>query len=130
MHIFIDESGIHKDVDHSVFALAYIEVAEYESLGAQVIELERRFGIEYFHWSSTVWKVKESFVRAALELPFVAKAAVLKNPIHPQHKLEGALRHLIIERHVTSVSLEGKSRNGMSVKSRRYERIREYPYRN
>ena len=32
MIVFIDESGIHKKVDHSTFALSYINFKDYEKI--------------------------------------------------------------------------------------------------
>lgn len=62
MLIFIDESGIHKKVDHSSFALAYIQFDNYETIESQITDTEKKLGITQFHWAETVWKVKEKFM--------------------------------------------------------------------
>lgn len=53
MLIFIDESGIHKNIGFLTFVLAYIEVDDYVSMEKQICEIEKKLGLEYFHWSET-----------------------------------------------------------------------------
>ena len=67
MHIFIDESGIHKKMDHSSFALVYIEIDNFEKIEKGIIEIERELNIEKFHWSEIAWKFKEKFIKEALK---------------------------------------------------------------
>ena len=98
MFIFIDESGIHKKVDHSTFALAYIESQNYSLLEKQVQKIESNLKMDYFHWSKTAWKVKEKFIEEVLKLNFKVKIAVVKNPIKTDKELEKVLAHLIIEK--------------------------------
>jgi tetrahydromethanopterin S-methyltransferase subunit G len=66
MHIFIDESGIHKKVDHSSFALVYIEIDNFEVIEKRIIEIEKELNIEKFHWSEVAWKFKEAFIQKIL----------------------------------------------------------------
>lgn len=54
MIIFIDESGIHKKVDHSTFALAYVEFENYPVVEKKILDIEAKLKIDYFHWSKTV----------------------------------------------------------------------------
>lgn len=70
MLIFIDESGIHKKVDHSSFALSYIKFKDYPEIEKKIIRAEQSLKIEYFHWSDTVWKVKEKFMNEMFKLDF------------------------------------------------------------
>ena len=42
MYVFIDESGIHKKIDHSVFVLVYIEVKLCPEIEARICNLEKR----------------------------------------------------------------------------------------
>lgn len=107
MLIFIDESGIHKKVDHSTFALAYIAVENYETLERDVQGIEKKLGIESFHWSETVWKVKEIFFQAVINLDFTLKVAIVKNPIHPEEELERLLPHLLVEHNIGTVFIDG-----------------------
>lgn len=96
MIIFIDESGIHKKVDHSTFALSYIAIDNYDKIEQKIIEIENKLKIDYFHWSETVWKIKEKFMNEALKLDFQVKIAVIKNPVKPDKELEKILAHTII----------------------------------
>lgn len=103
MLIFIDESGIHKKVDHSTFALSYIKFDNYSEVESIIIETEKKLGIEYFHWSETVWRVKEQFMNEILKLNFQAKVAIVKNPINPSNELEKVLLHTIVENKIRKV---------------------------
>jgi hypothetical protein len=78
MLIFIDESGIHKKVDHSTFVLAYVEAKNHELLEKQIIKIENKLKIDYFHWSETIWKVKEKFMEEVFKLDFRVKSPLLK----------------------------------------------------
>ena len=51
MYVFIDESGIHKDIDNSVYVLVYIEKNDYESLNEQILKIENDLKIKEFHWA-------------------------------------------------------------------------------
>lgn len=108
MFVFIDESGIHKKIDHSTYALAYIKSENYQLLESKVCEIEKSLGIGYFHWSETVWAVKKRFMTEALKLDFTVKLAVVKNPIYPQKELERILRHLLVEKNISNVYIDGK----------------------
>ncbi len=108
MLIFIDESGIHKKVDHSTFALAYIELQNYSLLEKQVQKIEKELKIDHFHWSKTVWKIKEKFIDKVLKLDFKVKIAIVKNPIKPGEELEKILAHLIIEKKIKCIYIDGK----------------------
>jgi hypothetical protein len=65
MYIFIDESGTHKDIDHSTFVLVYVAVNDYQTLERKVQALEARLRRGAFHWKDTVWKVKKEFMEEA-----------------------------------------------------------------
>lgn len=108
MLIFIDESGIHKKVDHSTFALAYVETNDNELLTKQIEKIENKLKIDYFHWAETVWKVKEKFMDEALRLNFQTKIAVIKNPVNPAKELEKVLSHMIIERNIKNIYIDGQ----------------------
>lgn len=108
MKIFIDESGIHKQVDHSTFALVYIKVNSADSIEKKIIEIERKLEIPYFYWSETVWKVKEKFIDCALNLNFTVKVAIVRNPVNPSKELEKILLHTIVETDIKSIYIDGK----------------------
>jgi hypothetical protein len=108
MYIFIDESGIHKNVDNSVYVLVYIEIDNYDFLNKEILKIEKDLKIKEFHWAETVWVVKEKFINRVLKLDFKVKIAVLDNPINPQLKLEQILAHMLIEKNINYVYIDGK----------------------
>jgi hypothetical protein len=115
MYIFIDESGIHKSVDNSTFVLVYIEIMNYPKIEKQIIETENDLKIDFFHWSEAAWKIKEKFIRKILDFDFKLKIAVIRNPVNPSVELEKILSHLIVERDIHTIFIDGK-------KPRWYER--------
>lgn len=108
MLIFVDESGIHKSVDHSTFVLVYIQVASYSKVEKKIIKIEKSLKIDFFHWSQSTWKVKRFFLLKILDLDFKVKIAVVKNPTNPSQEMEKILEHLIIERNIAKVFIDGK----------------------
>ena len=108
MNIFIDESGIHKKIDHSSFALVYVEIEEFNLVEKKVSEIERSLKIEKFHWSEVAWKFKEKFIKEVLKLNFKVKIAIIKNPVNPSKELERVLSHMAIERNISNIFIDGK----------------------
>lgn len=108
MFIFIDESGIHKSTDHSTFVLVYVEVGDYPALSEQILKTEKDLGVEYFHWADAAWPVKQKFLEQVLGLDFKVKIAVVKNPVNPSVEMERVLPHLIIERNIVKIFIDGK----------------------
>ena len=108
MYIFIDESGIHKKVDHSSFALVYVEVDDFDYIEKRISEIEKKLKIERFHWSEVAWKFKEKFIQEILKLDFKVKIAIVKNPINPSKELERVLSHMAIERNISGIFIDGK----------------------
>ena len=108
MLVFIDESGIHKKIQHSTFVLAYIESEHYQVLEEKIQAIEKKLKIDHFHWAKTVWKVKEKFMDQVLKLDFQAKIAVVKNPVNPAKELERILVHMIVERNIRNIYIDGK----------------------
>ena len=51
MVIFIDESEVHKIVDHSSFAVVYVEVEKVMELRKKLVEINKSLSIDSFHWS-------------------------------------------------------------------------------
>jgi len=108
MLVFIDESGIHKQVDHSTFALAYIEFENYPDIEQRVLAIEKKLKISTFHWSETVWAVKEKFMDEVLNLNFRVKIAVIENPVNPAKELEKVLLQAIVEKDIKGIFIDGK----------------------
>ena len=94
--------------DHSTFAISYIKFEDYSEIEKNVIKIESNLKIEYFHWSDTVWKVKEKFMDEMFKLDFQAKIAVVKNPINPSKELEKVLLHTIVENNIRTIFIDGK----------------------
>lgn len=115
MYIFIDESGVHKSIDHSSVAIVYLEVTNYSTFEQSVLEIERRLNIQTFHWAETAWPVKKQFLDAVLKLEFFVKVAVINNSTTFSKDLETIFLHMIVEPNIRAVYLDGK-------KSKRYER--------
>ncbi|MCK4554479.1 hypothetical protein KAU19_06015 [Candidatus Parcubacteria bacterium] len=103
LNIFIDESGIHKAVDNSTFALAYVKAEHHDELEEKFKTIEQKLKINHFHWSKTVWRVKAKFMDEILKLDFEAKIAVIKNPVNPNIELEKILKHMIIEKNIRNI---------------------------
>lgn len=108
MYIFIDESGIHKKVDHSSFSLVYIEIDNFQEIERRICEIEENLKIEKFHWSEVVWKFKEKFIQEVLKLDFKVKIAIVKNPINPANELERILLHMAVEKKISCIYIDGK----------------------
>ncbi|EKD43363.1 MAG: hypothetical protein ACD_72C00317G0002 [uncultured bacterium] len=115
-NIYIDESGIHKKIDNSTFVLVYVESENVEKLEDEICKLEEKLNIQYFHWSETVWKVKEKFLDMALSFTYKVKVAVVKNPVNPSKEMVRLLTHLIVERNIGTVFIDGQ-------KPKWYERV-------
>jgi len=124
MHIFIDESGIHKKVDHSSFALVYIEINDFEAIEKRIIEIENELNIEKFHWSEVAWKFKEKFIRETLKLDFKVKIAIIKNPVNPAKELERILSHMAIEKKISCIYIDGKKPRWYGLKIKKVLRDR------
>lgn len=108
MLVFIDESGIHKQTDHSVFALVCILIKDRELLEQGVLAIERDLGISDFHWSEHGWIVREKMIKRLAKLAFTAKIAVFHNPVKPAEALEWSLLHLLVDKHIDQVHIDGK----------------------
>ncbi|MDX9856083.1 MAG: DUF3800 domain-containing protein [Candidatus Moranbacteria bacterium] len=108
MKVFIDESGIHKKVDHSSFALVYVRIDNFDSIEKEIVEIERALNLKKFHWAETPWVVKEKFIQKILKLDFKVKIAIIKNPINPSDELERVLSHMAIEKNISGIFIDGK----------------------
>src|SRR3989338_7969363 len=115
MYIFIDESGVHQQDKKSVIALVYVAVQDLVTLGNAVLKIEKELGINNFHWSHSAWPVRNKFVEKIVSQNFSAKVALIKNPFNLDQAYEYALKHLVIEKDLQAIVIDGK-------KSRSYER--------
>jgi len=115
MLVFVDESGIHKQIDNSTFVLVYVTVKNYSDFSKTVLKTEKELNINHFHWSESVWEVKRKFLENILEEHFSFKVAVVRNPIDPFKEMERLLPHLLIEKDLNKIVIDGQ-------KSKIYER--------
>lgn len=106
--IFIDESGIHKQVDHSTIVLVYILVKDVEKLENRIIKIEKELKINLFHWTKHGWKIRNKFFNRIKKLTFTLKVAVLRNPIKLDQALENVFSHLIIEKKIKKIIIDGE----------------------
>lgn len=112
MFIFIDESGIHKRIDHSSFALVYVGIKDEKLINRKIESIEKSLGIHNFHWadfgSERGWSIRKSFVMKILKLPFYFKYSIVHNPIYPQRELNESIVSLLTEDDIDSVYIDGK----------------------
>lgn len=108
MFVFIDESGTNKGSGHSVFALVYIAVKNYEIFDSAVSEIEKKLKIDSFHWAKSALPVREKFLEGLAKLDFKAKVAIVRNPSLPDNEMERLLPHMLIERNIHSIILDGE----------------------
>lgn len=109
-YIFIDESGVHKETGKSSIALAYISFEDLDKIQKRVIEIEKEIGIYNFHWSHSSWDVRNKFVAKIGKCDFIAKIALISNPFNFNEAYEYALKHLVIEKKITSIIIDGKKK--------------------
>lgn len=107
MLIFIDESGIHKKDGHSTTSLVYVKVEHVEKLNSAILQLEKNLKIEPFHWSEEGWKGRQSFLEGIIKEDFEVKIFVFQNPF-TEEKMEFALKHLIAEKYIKTIIIDGK----------------------
>ena len=106
--IYIDESGIHKQTDHSTFALVYITFSNLPEVEKRIIAIEKNLRIDSFHWARHSWTIKKAFINKINNLPFEAKVAVFRNPTNPSEALEWAIMHTVVEKEFGTIYLDGK----------------------
>lgn len=108
MFVFIDESGTNKGSGHAVFALVYIAVKNYEIFDSAVSEIEKKLKIDSFHWAKSAPPVRSKFLEGLMKLDFKAKVAIVRNPSLPDSEMERLLPHMLIERNIHSIILDGE----------------------
>lgn len=108
MVIFIDESGTHKQAEHAIVALVYVEVVNLEEFDQAVERIEKKLGIKYFHWTNERWDKRENFLEKLFKLDFKLKVAILDNPVKLSESLEKVLLHLVVEKNITKIVIDGR----------------------
>jgi len=112
--IFVDESGIHKQTGYAVLALVYVPFEALAAVEAAVMEIEQGLGVAAFHWSDQRWKFRKRFLERVCTCEFSVKLAVCPNPPREAQWRERALQHLVVEKHIARVAIDGRSRVGTS----------------
>ena len=115
LNIFIDESGIHKQVGHSTTAVVYVEVQRLNEVEEQITAILDKLQLDTFHWTEHGWQVREKFLKQIIKLRFRFKVAIFRNPVYPEKMMEVVFKHLITEKDIKKIFIDGK-------KPRKYER--------
>lgn len=108
MVIFIDESGIHKQIGHSTASVVYVEVKNLEKFESKLKKIEKDLRISYFYWAEERWFMKNKFLSRIFELDFFVKVAVFENPVKPQSMLEVVFQYLVTEKNISSIFIDGE----------------------
>lgn len=108
MVIFIDESGIHKQTGHSAASVVYIEVNNLEKFETKLKKIEADLKISYFYWAEERWFMKNKFLSRIFDLDFTVKVAVFENPVKPDSMLEVVFQHLITEKTINRIYIDGQ----------------------
>ena len=114
MHVFLDESGTHKQDGNTAIAVVFVANSDIEKVTQGIIEAEKQLSIDCFHWADHNWNFKEKFLHRVRYLPFTVKVITIKNPFSWSH-YEKALRHFLANEDIGMLVIDGK-------KSRQYKR--------
>jgi hypothetical protein len=110
--IYIDESGVHKNIDHSSFVLVSIKTNDSEFVNSEIEKIERKLNINYFHWanfgSKAGWYIRKSFIESTLPLPYTFEYRVIRNPIDYKKELHDSIFLLLNGKNVEKVFIDGK----------------------
>ncbi len=119
-YIFIDESGVNKDIKYSCFAFVFINEDNYVFIEKIIIDLEKILKIKSFHWSEDNWNVKKRVLQEIADQKVNFKIKILINPINQEKELESSLIDFIENDKNNYVFIDGK-------KSKKYDRkIKKY----
>src|SRR3989344_3237683 len=105
--VFIDESGVHKQIDHSTTAIVYVQTNHVNSISNRLEEINAQLKINSFHWAHHGWKLRMKYFKLVSYLDFTAKIALFNNPVKPDLMLETVFQHLITENNLHDVYIDG-----------------------
>jgi hypothetical protein len=105
--ISIDESGVHRQGGKSVIALVYVETDDIEAVEQLVLQVEKHAGIKGFHWAHRNWQMRAAFIKGIANGNFKLKVAYVANPIILDKALSEALQHLLVERNIGQILIDG-----------------------
>jgi len=108
MHIFIDESGTGSKVGHATVAVVYLQVSNQSKFDSSYKKILKELKLESFHWAEHGWKVRQKFINKILDLDFVYKVALFKNPVNINDMYDSVFQQLITERNIKNIYIDGK----------------------
>lgn len=108
MVIFIDESGTHKQSGHAANAVVYITLDDIEEVESQLRQIIADMDLKSFHWAEHGWKIREKFLKKVIKLEFKFKVGIFKNPVKTGEMTETVFQHLITEKDIELVWIDGK----------------------
>jgi len=108
MVIYIDESGTHKQSGHAANAVVYVTLDNIEEIENQLRQILTDLKLDSFHWADHGWKVREKFLKEVIELKFEFKVGIFKNPVKMGEMTEAVFQHLITEKDIEIVWIDGK----------------------
>lgn len=108
MLVFIDESGTHLSAGIATIAAVYIEEKVYAQVEREFMEAEQTTGVKNFHWTDEKWAKREQILEHIINSNLTAKIAVLTMNKKTLTEYQIALAHLIVERDIKRVYLDGR----------------------
>ncbi len=108
MIVFIDESGIDKTSGHTSVVFVYLEIKNLEVFNGQVEEIEKRMGIDYFHWADERWVNRKRFLNKLFKLNFKLKSCKIINPSNISQKFEIVIQSFVVEKNISHIVIDGK----------------------
>jgi len=85
----------------------YVAVKDLEATEQLVLKAEQSAGIHGFHWAHRNWHMRRRFIEEIATGDFKVKIAYVTNPIVLDKALSEALQHLLAERHISQILVDG-----------------------
>lgn len=108
MVIFIDESGTHKQSGYAANTIVYVTIEDIEDVENRLRLVVSKLNLNSFHWAEHGWKVREKFLEKVIKLNFRFKVGIFKNPVKTSEMTEIVFQHLITEKGIELVWIDGK----------------------
>ncbi|MDE2188245.1 MAG: DUF3800 domain-containing protein [Patescibacteria group bacterium] len=108
MYIFLDESGTHKQSGNSSLVLVCVKSEFVDELESAIIEIEQNLKIYPFHWSESLWPVREKFISILSKNNFTLRVAIIKNPFRAKYVYESILNKLLDGLRFDSLVIDGR----------------------
>ncbi len=118
MHIFIDESGIHKENGKSSVALVYVLTDDAQTLENAIVEAEKSLRIDNFHWTDCSWKIRTEFFKSLSKENFFVRVSIIQNPFN-KNNFEESVKLLLVEKKFKKIIIDGKKPRWYSSKMKK-----------